>query len=73
MGQLNSQIQIGMLVTGALLAALIGMMIWFALRASHTVDHSIRTSIFRLEEMAARIRREISVRVPPAEVRNCGG
>ena len=69
MGQLNSQIQIGMLVTGALLAALIGMMIWFALRASHTVDHSIRTSIFRLEEMAARIAQgDLSVRVPPAEV-----
>ena len=69
MGQLNSQIQIGMLVTGALLAALIGMMIWFALRASHAVDYSIRTSIFRLEEMAARIAQgDLSVRVPPAEV-----
>lgn len=69
MGQLNSRIQVGMLAAGVLLAALVGTIIWFALRASHTVDRSIRTSILRLEEMAARIAQgDLSARVPPAEV-----
>lgn len=69
MGQLNSRLQVGMLAAGVLLTVLVGTIIWFALRVSHTVDRSIRTSIFRLEEMAAQIAQgDLSVRVPPAEV-----